>query len=214
MMPLSLVSDPQGLKRRGIIEGQRWVGMMTAEELARPSPQPLPAEPNYALGRVYALTGAKLTEERSPTGPAGFVISDLSPMRNAGEFLDGGLLALGTQSGPIVPVMLRSPSRLLVLHRAPTGPGSGAGEMLTCVGNDGNAVWRAPLGMVAVAGGMLVDGGLPSTWMLLVIGRGGGAGRDNDAIDKISRVSLRDGSVRTINIPALPVAGLRLEAER
>jgi len=216
MMPLILTAGAQPVKQRGVAEAGSWLGMMTTEELAQAGSRPVPAEPNFALGRPYFLARAQVSEERNGSGGTTTTINNVTPLRGLGEFVDGGMLVLDNQLGAVGPAVLRNPVRVLLLHRlnAAGGVGVGAEEMLTCVGVDGSAVWRAPLGMVSVAGGSLLDGGLPSTWAVLLAGRAGGPNSGNDTVDRIARVAVRDGSVSQINIPALPVSGLRVEAEQ
>lgn len=210
MMPLGLAGPAQPLKRRGIVDGSAWLGVMTAEELAQPGSRPVLAEPNFTLGRPFFLSQARVTEERNPAGAATVMLSGAAALRGATELRDGGLLALDNQLGTSAPVVLRSPVRLFLLH----GAAGSAGEVLSCIGNDGNKFWEAPLGMLSVATGTLLDGGLPSTWALLLAGRAGGPGRTDDAINRIARIAARDGTVSAIDIAALPVAGVRVEAER
>jgi hypothetical protein len=201
VQPLAMAAEGTTLKRRAIVDARLWLGVMTGEELAQADWPDLPPEPNFALGRAYRLARADIAEQ---PGTPRRGLRNVAPVDGLGELRDGGILALDTQRGSVVPVTVAGPTRYFLLHR-----GSGVGEALTSIDQSGRQQWRSELGLVAVTGGVLANEGLPSSWSVVLMGRAGEGNSGNDPVNRIVRVNAQNGNMHQVSIPALPVAQLQ-----
>jgi hypothetical protein len=203
MTPLRpLPADRPGVLR-GLVQDNRWYGMMTAAEAPGFTARGATDDAGFpARDTLYRLWSGVNRVERDASGVERTVLANLRPEPGGAEFLEGGLLATVTAFGLLDPVIMSGRTRLLVLHRDSLRPGLA----LSCVELTGTACWRAGLGMRALTAVGVIQGLTEMLGAVLLVGEGTESEAGRTGGQRIVRVSAQGGGMSAVDIAALDTA--------